>query len=85
MEEFIPMIVVFIVVGIPVMCYTLIRIIRILKGESGREATGNAEQRAEEARQFQEMHRSLTRLENRIEALETIVIDRERRQKGVQP
>lgn len=32
----------------------------------------------EETRLIQEMHRNLTRLEDRIESLETLIVDRER-------
>jgi phage shock protein B len=83
-EELIPILIVFIVVGIPVICGTLISLAKIMRGKdddrkSGRRHRGHRRGSDEpdaqsEAELIQEIHRGLTRLENRIEALETIVI-----------
>jgi phage shock protein B len=50
--------------------------IKILKGGLSRK--GQRFQ-AEEARMIQEMYRGLSRMEERVEALETIILDRERK------
>ncbi|MDX2111716.1 MAG: phage-shock protein [Verrucomicrobiota bacterium] len=81
LEEFIPLIIVFIVIGIPVICFTLIKIAKIMKGGNAPEPTtsGRSGAVAEETRMLQEMNQTLGRLETRIEALETIVLERERK------
>lgn len=93
MQEFIPLLVVFVIIGIPIICFTLYKIAKILKGtdsldpKSPGAATSDeprltASKEAEETRLIQEINRTLGRLETRIEALETIVLDRERNKKG---
>ena len=37
----------------------------------------NPEEQAEDARLIQDMHRTLTKMEQRVEALETLLMDRE--------
>lgn len=49
-----------------------------LLGGTGSTKTKAAE--AEEARLMQELHQGITKLEDRIEALETILTDRERKE-----
>lgn len=75
-SDLLPIIIVFIVVGIPVICVTLITLVKILRGSPG---AGNSKASAEEARLIQEMHRNLNDLENRIESLETLIIERDNR------
>lgn len=53
-------------------CFTAIAIVNQLIGRAHRGATNS-----EEARLVQEIHQGLTRLEKRIDALETIIIDHE--------
>lgn len=55
-------------------CGTLIAITAILKGKS--PPRDNPESK-EEAQTIQELYRQCTRLADRIEALETIILDRE--------
>ena len=50
--------------------------IKILKG--GISRSGQRSQ-AEEARMIQEIYRGLSRMEERVEALETIILDRTRK------
>jgi phage shock protein B len=76
-ETLVPITIVFIVIGIPVICGSLIAIAKILKGSGGKARGGKTE--AEEAMLIQELHRGLTRLEERIESLETIILERERK------
>jgi phage shock protein B len=50
--------------------------LRILKGESGRKSNSN---NAEEARMIQDIYHGLGKMEQRIEALETLLLDRQRK------
>jgi phage shock protein B len=61
-----------IVLALSVIGITLLMGIKLLKGGVSREQQRN---NAREARMIQEIHRGLARLEARIEALETIVLD----------
>jgi len=63
----------FIVVGIPVICLTAITLTKLKRGRRGKGGSGLD---AEEARLVQELHQGLSRLEKRIESLETIVLER---------
>ena len=69
-----------IVVGIPVLGLTLIILAAIIR--SGHTGRSSAQKASEEARLVQDMHRSLGRLEERIEALETIILVREKGGEG---
>ncbi|KAF0094593.1 MAG: hypothetical protein E1N59_1898 [Puniceicoccaceae bacterium 5H] len=69
----VPVLIVFIVVGLPVICGTLLSIAKMNRRDAKESAS------SEEAAILQEMHDSLNRLERRIEALETITTDRESR------
>lgn len=82
--EMIPILIVFIVVGIPVICGTLIKLAKIMRGDpvdepkaSRSRKSGDASAPVDEARLIQEIHRGLTRLESRLDALETIVLQNE--------
>ena len=66
---------VFIIIGLPVICVTIITVAKILKGHSPQNSAPTAEQ----TRLIQEMHQTLGKLEQRIESLETIVIESERK------
>ena len=50
--------------------------LRILKGESRRKSDSND---AEEARMIQDIYHGLVKMEQRIEALETLLLDRQRK------
>lgn len=79
-EFLVPVLIVFIVVGLPVLSATLIKLAKIMKGESnGDDRKGNPHSSREEAQIMQEINRTMTRLESRIEALETIVLDKPKR------
>ncbi|NVM26231.1 MAG: phage-shock protein [Desulfobacterales bacterium] len=65
-----------IVLALAIVGSTILMAIKILKGGLSRK--GQRFQ-AEEARMIQEMYRGLSRLEERVEALETIILDRERK------
>ncbi|MEX0322546.1 MAG: hypothetical protein AB3N63_10335 [Puniceicoccaceae bacterium] len=78
-EYLVPIFIVFIVVGLPVLSATLIKLAKIIKGEPekiSKDFTGTSDK--EEAELVQDIHRLVTRLEKRIDALETIVIDKTR-------
>lgn len=65
-----------IVLALAIVGSTILMAIKILKGGLSRK--GQRFQ-AEEARMIQEMYRGLSRMEERVEALETIILDRERK------
>ncbi len=60
----------FFIFGLPVVCGTMIVLVRILKGggKKARKAT------AEETRAIQILHADMEKLEDRIESLETILV-----------
>ena len=65
------------VFGLPILalalvCGTILIAIRIIKGGA---TGGDRKQEAEEARMIQEIHQGLSRMEERVEALETILLD----------
>jgi hypothetical protein len=71
----VPVLIVFIVIGLPIMSVTLIKLAKIMKGEGGHAGSNKTGSGREEAKIMQEIHRSLSRLEDRIDALETIVLE----------
>lgn len=60
------------IVGLLVICGTIVLVASMLRGERFSERRGTD---AEETRMIQELNQSLNRLEQRIEAIETIVVD----------
>lgn len=72
-DPLIALVALFCVIALPVLALTLIVIAKILRG-SRRGAL-----EAEETALMQDIHRSLTRLESRIDALETIVLEKDRK------
>jgi phage shock protein B len=70
---------VLLVFGIPIIAIVggiFLSALKILKGESGRKAKTND---AEEARMIQDIYHGLTKMEQRIEALETLLLDKQRK------
>ena len=70
-----PIVITLIVIGLPVICVTVIILVAILKSGGGKTRMKTD---AEETRLMQELNRDMNRLEDRIEALETIIIEHER-------
>jgi phage shock protein B len=68
--SWIVVLVLFIAIGFPVACWTVIRLVTILKGGGKKERKATAE----ETRMIQELHSSMEKLEDRIESLETILV-----------
>jgi len=67
------------VFGIPIIAIiggVLLSALKILKGESGRKAKTND---AEEARMIQDIYHGLVKMEQRVESLETLLLDRQRK------
>jgi len=58
---------------------TILMAIKILKGGLSRKGQ---RLQAEETRMIQEMYQGLSRMEERVEALETIILDRERKDRA---
>ena len=70
-------VIVAIVVGLPIIAGTLISLAKIMKGtSSGSGKKGQAQSSREEAEIMQDIHRTLSRLEKRIDSLETIVLEK---------
>ncbi len=65
----------FIAVGIPIICGTIIAVLSILKGKPSKK---DRIMGGQETLLIQEMHKGLTSLEDRIESLETLLLDQER-------
>jgi phage shock protein B len=61
------------VVALAVICGTILVAIRIIKGGVAR---GGQKQEADEAKMIQEIYQGLSRMEERVEALETIMLGR---------
>ncbi len=77
------MLAILMVFGIPIvaiLCASLVQLARILQAGSGRVRRDQSE---DETRLVQHIYEQLQRMEQRIEALETIVVDTDR--KGVHP
>lgn len=73
----IPVLIVLIVVGIPVVCATLIKLAKIIKGEPYSKSTAaKGLSASDEARLLQDLNASLSRLEQRIDSLETLVLQK---------
>jgi hypothetical protein len=80
-NSLIPVLVVFICVGLPVLSLTLIKLAKIIKGEStscGKSSNKEVSGR-EEAEIVQDINQLVSRLEKRVESLETIVLDQSKR------
>ena len=75
-----PIIIVFIVVGLPIICSTLLLVVHAIKGGKRKRGKGFSDE--DEARLIQELHRGLTRLEDRVESLETLLVEREAARKS---
>jgi phage shock protein B len=56
-------------------------IIALARGKRGTFRFGGGAEQADETRVIQELHEGLLRMEKRIEALETILLERERKEK----
>lgn len=76
-EFLVPVLIVFIVVGLPIMAGTLIKLAKIMKGDTGSDSSSKNAfgSSREEAEIMQEINQTLSRLEKRIDSLETIVLD----------
>lgn len=78
-EYLVPVLIVFIVVGLPILSATLIKLAKIIRGEGDSRSRSNGRGSAEETEMLQEINRTLSRLEKRIDSLETIVLDKDPR------
>lgn len=67
--------------GLPILIVAGFFLIWALKIVTGRDGLKKEKLQAEETRLIQELHRGLARMEERIEALETILLDPERKEK----
>jgi phage shock protein B len=68
-----------IILALAIIGSTVLMAIKILKG--GLSGKGQRLQ-AEEARMIQEIYQGLSRMQERVEALETIILDRERKDRA---
>jgi phage shock protein B len=74
----IPFIFLFILVAIAMSGFILVSIIKALRGNSGGK---KKETNMEEARLMQEIYRGLRKMEERVESLETILMEKKRKEK----
>ena len=65
-----------IVLALAIVGSTILMAIKIIKGGVSRKGQ---KYQAEEARMIQEIYQGFSRMEGRVEALETIILDRERK------
>ena len=68
------------VLALAIIGSTILMAIKILKGGVSRKGQRFE---SEEARMIQEMYQGLSRMEERVEALETIILDRERKDRSL--
>ncbi len=66
-----------IVLALAIIGSTFLMAIKILKGGVSRKGQKH---QTEEARMIQEIYQGFSRMEERVEALETIILDRERKE-----
>ena len=64
------------VLALAIIGSTILMAIKILKGGFSRKSQ---QSQADEARMIQEIYHGLSRMEERVESLETIILDRERK------
>ena len=64
-----------IIIMLAIIPVTIVLIIRLFKGGISRT---DRKKQAEEARMIQEIYQGLSRMEDRVETLETILLDREK-------
>jgi len=64
-----------VIIGLPLLCGTIVAIVAIVKGSSAAKSRRLDE---DETRLLQEIHQGMAKLEKRIDALETIVIENEK-------
>jgi phage shock protein B len=67
-----------VVLGLAVIGSTILMAIKLITGGVSRKSRT---EQSEEARMIQEIYRGLTRMEERVEALETILLDRDRKER----
>ncbi len=66
-----------IVLALAIVGSTILMAIKILKGDVSRKGQ---KYQTEEARMIQEIYQGFSRMEERVEALETIILDRKRKE-----
>ena len=73
----VPLVFMFILVAIAMSGFILVSIIKALRGSSGGK---KKESNMEETRLMQEIYRGLRKMEERVESLETILMDKKRKE-----
>ncbi len=71
---------VLLIFGTPFVAVIGVIILKVLKVVSGSPPRGGQQLQAEEARLMQQLYQGLSRMEDRIEALETLVLERDRKE-----
>jgi len=66
-----------VVLALAIIGSTILMGLKIIKGETSRKGQ---KLQSEEARMVQEIYQGLLKMEQRVEALETIILDRERKE-----
>lgn len=78
-EIIVPVVFIVVVIGLPILGAFMLALAKILK--SGGKSSRGGLSETEETRLIQDIHRSLSKLEERIDTLETVILDRESRAK----
>ena len=74
LDEFVlPVFAIFVTIGLPVICITILIAMRLRRGGLREKDRAQWE---DETRIMQEMHDDMSKMETRIEALETILMER---------
>lgn len=68
----------FIVVGLPTLGLTLVQLAKIIQQSPRKSAKAGGNDGVDDAEIMQQIHLSLSRLEKRIDSLETILFDKRR-------
>ncbi len=67
----------FILIPVAVVVILILILVRLFRGPRGQKAQ---EEQVDEARMIQELYQGLNRLEGRLESLETLLLDQERKE-----
>ena len=76
-----PIIIVAIVFSVPITAIVFCFVLRLKKTQGGGSIRQREQLNADETKLIQEIHQGLSRMEERVEALETILVDLERNKK----
>ncbi|MGQ4808030.1 hypothetical protein NKDENANG_01397 [Candidatus Entotheonellaceae bacterium PAL068K] len=71
---------VLLIFGTPFVAVVGVIVLKVLKVVTGSPSRGGQQMQAEETRLMQQLYQGLSRMEDRIEALETLLLERDRKE-----